>query len=106
MDESKLTEKAIHKPKESEGLATEMLREESRRRFIEFVIMVILEAITIIGFLLYLNQYDFTSTVEQSGFYTFSDSNGNVISSDIDEAQMREILEIINGNNKGDEKQD
>jgi len=64
--------------------------------------VLIFWAITIGAFLLYLNQYDFTSSIVQTGFYTFSDSNGNVISADISQEEMREILEVINGKNKGD----
>lgn len=53
-------------------------------------------------FLSYLEQYDFTATIEQTGLYTFSDSDGNVISCDIEPEQMQEILEVINGKNKSD----
>ena len=56
--------------------------------------------IIVAAFLLYLYQYDFTSTIEQTGIYTIVDSNGNVISSDIDQEQLKQILEIINGENK------
>lgn len=50
------------------------------------------------AFLNYLEQYDFSGTIEQTGVYTFSDSEGNVISSDISPEEMERILEVINGN--------
>ncbi len=84
------------------SIAMELLMEirlQTKRWMIAFFTVVILWFATIVGFVWYLNQYDFTSTVEQTGLYTFSDSNGNVISSDITDEQMKEILEIINGEN-------
>lgn len=48
-------------------------------------------------FLSYLEQYDFSGTIEQTGVYTFSDSDGNIISSDISAEDMRKILEVIDG---------
>ena len=85
--------------KEEKGLAMEMLgelKEQSKRWFRAFLVMVAVEILTIGGFIWYLNQYDFESTIEQSGVYTLIDSSGNVISSDITPEQINEILEIIN----------
>ena len=94
--------------KEDRGLAMEMLgeiKEQSKRWFRAFLITVAIEALTIMGFIWYLYQYDFTSTIEQSGVYTLIDSSGNVISSDIQPEQLNDILEIINnGKNKNDTK--
>lgn len=94
--------------KEERGLAMEMLgelREQSKRWFHAFLVMVLVEVLTIAGFIWYLYQYDFTSTIEQSGVYTLIDSSGNVISSDISPEQITEILEIIgNGENQDEEK--
>ncbi len=90
---------------EDKGLAMEMLRElkeQSKRWFKAFLVMVAVEVATIAGFIWYLYQYDFTSTIEQTGVYTLIDSAGNVISSDITPEQINEILEIINnGKDKG-----
>lgn len=105
-DNMDLKEKATEQ--EEKGIAMELLGElkTQNKRLSAFLITVIsLWFFTIIGFIWYLNQYDFTSTVEQTGFYTFSDSNGNVISADIDDNQMKEILEIINGKNQKDSEQ-
>lgn len=91
---------------DDKGLAMEMLREfkeQSKRWFRVFLVMVGVEVLTIAGFIWYLYQYDFTSTIEQTGIYTLTDSQGNVISSDITPEQAIEIMEIINnGNNQND----
>ena len=47
------------------------------------------------GFLIYLYQYDFTATVEQTGVYTLMDSQGNVISSDLTPEDIIKIEEIL-----------
>lgn len=97
------------KEKEEKTLAMEMLselKEQSKRWFRAFLVMVAVEVLTIGGFIWYLNQYDFISTVEQTGIYTLSDSQGNVISSDITPDQVKEIMEILNdGKDTDNEKQ-
>lgn len=94
---------------EEKTLAMEMLselKEQSKRWFRAFLVMVAVEVLTIGGFIWYLNQYDFISTVEQTGIYTLSDSQGNVISSDITPEQIEKIMEIINdGKDADNEKQ-
>lgn len=94
---------------EEKTLAMEMLselKEQSKRWFRAFLVMVAVEVLTIGGFIWYLNQYDFISTVEQTGIYTLSDSQGNVISSDITPEQIEKIMEIINdGKDTDNEKQ-
>lgn len=73
-----------------------------RRAF--FAALAMIFGIICIVFL-YLYQYDFTSTIEQSGVYTLIDSSGNVISSDITPEQINEILEIINnGKDEGNKE--
>ncbi len=58
------------------------------------------------GFLIYLYQYDFTATVEQTGVYTLIDSQGNVISSDLTSQDIIKIEEILtNGKNESDQKE-
>lgn len=101
-------EKAIIR-KEENGLAMEMLgelKEQSKRWFRAFLVMVLVEVLTIGGFIVYLMQYDFVSTTEQTGIYTLIDSSGNVISADISPEQAKEIMEIIsNVEDKGNENQ-
>lgn len=94
--------------REEKGIAMELLGElktQNKRLSIFLITVVVFWFFTIVGFVWYLNQYDFTGSIEQTGFYTFSDSNGNVISSDIDDEQMKEILKIINGTNQKDDEQ-
>ena len=79
------------------------IKEQSRRWFRAFLVMVVVEVLTIAGFIWYLNQYDFESTIEQNGVYTLIDSQGNVISSDITPEQIESIMEIIsNGKHQND----
>lgn len=100
-------DKAVER--EEKGLAMEMLgelKEQSKRWFHAFLVMVLVEVLTIAGFIWYLYQYDFTSTIEQSGVYVLMDSSGNVISADISEEQIKDILEILNnGKDKGEQEQ-
>lgn len=87
------------KEKEEKGLAMEMLgelKEQLKRCYKIILILIATVVATVTGFLLYLNQYDFESSIEQNGVYTLIDSQGNVISSDITPEQIEKILEIIN----------
>ena len=94
------------------GLTTEIFGElkEQNRRLSE-VLKVSIKAfcftvaLIVAGFLIYLYQYDFSGNVEQTGVYTLVDSQGNVISSDIDQEQLKEILNILNGDNKSNQKE-
>lgn len=106
--DSQKTEQKPKKPKKKKGkpslvgkgLASDIFGElklQNTRLFVALIMVIICWIGTIAGFMLYLNQYDFTGKIEQTGVYTFSDSEGNVISSDIDAEQMKEILRIING---------
>lgn len=87
------------KEKEDKGLAMEMLgelKEQLKRCHRIILILIGVVVATVAGFLLYLYQYDFESTIEQNGVYTLIDSQGNVISSDITPEQIESIMEIIN----------
>lgn len=100
----------------NEVFAYELLsdaRDNSERWFKAFLAMVKINIIEVFvmlamvfGFIWYLNQYDFVSTVEQTGIYTLTDSQGNVISADISPEQIKEIMEIINdGKDESDKEQ-
>lgn len=100
-DNMDLKEK-VPEPKEK-GIAMELLGElkTQNKRLIRVIAGLMVMISLIVGaFLLYLYQYDFSGTIEQSGVYTLIDSDGNVISSDITPEQMEDILKIINGENK------
>ncbi len=89
------------------SIAMEMLGElQAQNKRLASVIkwLLILIGLIVGGFLLYLYQYDFSGSIEQSGVYTLVDSSGNVISSDITPEQMEDILKIINGENKDNKK--
>lgn len=92
-------------------IATELLNElksENIRRnnlikaLQKTVIFTIICAFVIVsavvsGFLLYLNQYDFTSTTTATGVYAIIDSEGNVIAQDLTDEEITEIMEVVNG---------
>lgn len=89
---------------EEKGIAMDILGElkVQNKRLAKIIGgLMVLVGLIVGGFLVYLYQYDFSGTIEQSGVYTLVDSNGNVISSDITPEQMEEILKIINGKNEG-----
>lgn len=100
---------------EEKGIAMEILGElkTQNERLMDFnkklmnsiKWLIVLAGLIVGGFLLYLYQYDFSGTIEQSGIYTLVDSNGNVISSDITPEQMEEILKIINGKDENNQNQ-
>lgn len=53
------------------------------------------------------NQYDYESSTELSGVYCLVDSQGNVVSSDLDPDDVIRILEELNnGENQADKNQD
>jgi hypothetical protein len=60
------------------------------------------------AFLLYLNQYDFTSTetvtYEASGIYALIDSDGNIIAEDVSQEDWQKFIEwwAVYGENQGD----
>lgn len=93
---------------EEKGIAMELLGElkTQNKRLIRVIAgLMVMIALIVGGFLLYLYQYDFSGTIEQNGVYTLIDSSGNVISSDITPEQMEDILKIINGENENNKKE-
>lgn len=114
--ENKDNVKEKDKKDSNEVFAYELLsdaRDNSERWFKAFLAMVKINVIEVFvmlamvfGFIWYLNQYDFVSTVEQTGIYTLTDSQGNVISADITPDQIEKIMEIINdGKDESDKEQ-
>lgn len=89
---------------QNERLEKASLRQEQANKRQQKVIYLLIGAIVaLVGcFLFFLYQFDIEYSVEQTGVYTFSDSEGNVISADISPEEMIKILEIINGENQGD----
>lgn len=91
-------------------LASEMLSElklQNKRK--DRLILSLLAALVlvVVAFLLYLNQYDFSSstTQEATGVYALIDSQGNMITADkvTDEQLNAFIEEVANGHGAGND---
>ena len=87
---------------ERDFLATELLSEikSSSRRWFKVAIGELIVILFIVaGFLLYLNQYDFSSTqtIENTaeGVYALIDSEGNTIAWDITPDEAKQMMEVI-----------
>lgn len=86
------------KETESLNIANELLQEmklAAKMAHIALITVAALWFMTIMAFIWYLYQYDFTATVEQTGIYTLMDSQGNVISSDLTAEDIIKIEEIL-----------
>lgn len=91
----------------------EIVKYQAKKWFNAFCIMTCVAvasiAITIaivFRFVHYLDQYDFSGSVEQNGVYTLMDSSGNVIGSDISPEDIEKIMEILNnGKDQSDQKE-
>lgn len=68
--------------------------------------LIVISAI-VAGFLLYLNQYDFSSTeeynYEASGVYALVDSEGNVVAQDLTPEEIARIMEVLNIDGNGED---
>lgn len=62
----------------------------------------------VVSFLLYLNQYDFTSSeiIEATGVYTLVDSEGNVVAQDLSPEDIEAIMEVIDGKDPSNSNQE
>lgn len=92
---------------EQDSLAMEMLKEqkaENIRKGRQNVLLLCLWFLTIVIFVWYLNQYDFsgttTETYEATGYNALIDSSGNVLATDIPDSILEEIM------NYGDSQND
>lgn len=84
----------------------EMHMARADRRLLYVCICWALSLLLAIGAFVYLwLQYDYESTVEYSGVYNLTDSEGNVITSDISPEDVIRILEQLN-NGKGAKNED
>lgn len=97
-------EKEINAQKEEvHSLAMDMLKDyrlREKRSFIERIVILSLWTFSLVFtigiFVWYLNQYDFSTTVESTGVYNQMGNGGNVTTSDIPPEQLEKILELIN----------
>ena len=94
MENKETVQKSKEKhPEDINSLAMDLLQDYKlnfKRVFALLIIVLILWAATIVGFVWYLNQYDFVSSIESTAVYSIIDSCGNVISSDIPQDQLEE----------------
>lgn len=67
-----------------------------RRLFWERIVWATVCAIMAIAFVWLWNQYDYESSPELSGVYCLVDSQGNVISSDLEPDDVTRILQELN----------
>lgn len=92
---------AIEEKANDRSLAYEILQElkqSSKRWCNAFFTVLILWALTIGGFLWYLNQYDYTSSIEATGIFTAVDQSGNIVAQDVTADQWDLFMEWMNGN--------
>lgn len=61
--------------------------------------------LTVGAFVWLWNQYDYESTTELSGVYNLVDSEGNVVSSDLEPDDVIRILEELNNGNRQENKE-
>ena len=91
----------IESAREENSLAMSILQElkESGRRWQRaFFAVLILLALTIAGFLWYLHQYDYVSTVEATGIYAAGNTNF-VTAQDVSDETWALFMEWLNGQN-------
>lgn len=113
MDQKQIEQQVEEQKEEVHSLAMDMLKDyrlRERRSFIERIMILSLWTLSLIFtigiFIWYLNQYDFTSTIESTGVYNQVGDGGNVTSADIPPEQLEKLLELINsGKIKNDEIQ-
>ena len=91
---------------EQDSLAMEMLKEqkaENIRKGRQNILLLCLWFLTIVIFVWYLNQYDFsgTETYEATGYNALIDSSGNVLATDIPDSILEEIMSY--GDSQSDE---
>lgn len=94
---------------EQDYFATELLRAlkmQLKGLIVVVIVLIVLYAGTVGGFLWYLNQYDFsnTSTYAATGYNALIDSSGNVIASDIPDELIEEIMTYGNSTSNQDQQ--
>lgn len=111
MDNKEIEQEINAQKEEVHSLAMDLLKDyrlREKRSFIERIVILILWTISLVFtigiFIWYLNQYDFSTTIESTGVYSIVDGNGNIISSDIPPEKIETIMELIsNGKDKSNQ---
>ena len=76
--------------------------QEKKRLVIGWAVSVVLAvAICVISFVWLWQQYDYVTTVDNTGVYVVTDANGNVIASDLAPEDVIKIMEDLNGEDTG-----
>lgn len=87
--------------KESNTRKDQYIAQSSKYQLLERIGWLTVILCIVAGFLLYLNQYDFTSADEYTydytatGVYALVDSEGNVIAKDFTEDELNDIMEVL-----------
>lgn len=88
--------------KESNARKDQHIAQVQKQHLWERMVYLATILLVVAGFLLYLNQYDFTSSeeynYEATGVYALVDSEGNVVAQDLTPAELARIMEVLNIN--------
>lgn len=83
----------------------QILQQQKDFKHMLYGCLIVIFAI-VAGFLIYLNQYDFSGTTEYSyeatGVYALVDSEGNVIAQDLTPSDIELIMEVLSTYGKGE----
>ena len=98
------------------SLLSELKNENNRKdKLIKSLIKIICGCVlvvlaTVASFLLFLNQYDYTSTetinTTATGVYALVDSKGNIVVSDLSSEEVQTLMEVLNGSSNGNNNSD
>lgn len=85
--------------KESNARKDAFIAQSTKQHTYERIGWMLTVVLIVVGFLLYLNQYDFLSSeeynFEATGVYALIDSEGNVIAQDLTPDEMTKIMEVL-----------
>lgn len=79
-----------------QNLASEILAElkgSIKKLWIALFISIGALAVVVVGFLIYLSQWDYVTSYEATGAYAIIDSQGTVIASDFTADEIQKLLE-------------
>lgn len=79
-----------------QNLASEILGElkiAMKRQFVIIIGLMVAVAVIVVGFLVYISQWDYSTTYEAVGAYAIIDSSGTVIASDFTAEEVQKLLE-------------
>lgn len=93
-----LVSELLSELKTENGRKADMIRRKDKQLFAIVLGGLLAVLLTVVGFLVYLNQYDFTSTSSitnsAEGVYALIDSEGNVIAHDLTPEAIERLMEV------------